>query len=236
MKLSSNKNFSHTNYETITNRLTAKQKRVWRPILIKFYGLICFYCKNEFILQNHEFNITDNYGERLYNNPFHERFDHLNDKEWDNRIENIVLCHNYCNNKKMYDEELKQKGRDQLLKNEKNGVLARLGEGEKKTRTHKDEQEEGEKTRVDNEEIYSNTEFVKITTEYLVEELSTANRLPYKSTVDSITMKCFNEIGHCSQNTIRRIIDMLASNEGRFYKYRDGGKQWISKENPLLDN
>jgi hypothetical protein len=98
----------------------------------------------------------------------------------------------------------------------------------------KDENNEESKIRENNEELFSNPEFIKITIEYIEEKLSTVDRIPYKTTCDAIAMRCFNIIGHCSPMTIYRNVGMLVSDEGPLYKWRDGGKQWISKKNPLF--
>lgn len=201
-----------------TYRLTQKQKRTWLPLLELFYfggAHLCFYCANPI---------------REDIKGMGREFDHLNNKEYDNRVENVVPCHAMCNDRKKWDMDYIMIAKEQLKLNEKNGVIKQMGEREKNTTTHNQEQEE-KNTRKENEEIYSNSEFTKITTEYLAENLSIVDRIPYKSSIDSITLKCFNEVGHGSQNTIRRVVDMLASTPGKYEVVRDGGKRWIQKRN-----
>lgn len=190
-----------------TNRVTTKQKRNWRSILIRYYGYVCFYCMGIFV------------PEYL---PLSEEWDHLNDKEWDNRIENLVFAHRECNNKKKDNSDWQILAKEQLKQNEKSGVLARECEREKIN--HRP-------TTLYPEEIYSNAEFIKIAQEYLAENLSVDDRIPYKSTLDAIAMKCFKAVGHGTPKTLRDIIDMLASTEGNYEIMRDGGKRWIQKRN-----
>ncbi len=193
-------------------------KRVFRAKLIALYGDVCFYCESEFLVCQHVIQGMVN--------PYAEEYDHFNDLEWDNRIENVCRSHKVCNQRKKHNPLLKKKALEQLKKNERTGVIGF---------EPLDPTPDDEAIREYNEEMYANTEFAKLTTEYLVKHLPTnSSRLPYKSSVDSITMICFDAIGHCSQNTIRRILDMLCSDEGNYYKYREGGKQWISKTNPMF--
>lgn len=205
----------------MTYRIGIKQKRDWTPRLDAHYGKICFYCETPFLAEQHEVSGMTN--------PYLKELDHLNDKEFDNRIENVVQAHKMCNSKKRYSQPMKDRALEQLRLNESTGIpMIRIVD-------ETPEQKENDKERNANDEIYSNVEFMKISMEYLTSNLQgDCVRLPYKSTVDNIAMRCFKMVGHGSPVSIRRAIDMLCSDEGDFYKYRDGGKQWISKENPLL--
>lgn len=202
-----------------THRLTQKLKRVYRSRLIKMYGDVCFYCETPFLNVQH---VIDG-----MTNPLSMEHDHLNDKEYDNRIENVVMSHKVCNqSKRLGNQKYILKAVDQLKNNERTGII-----GFEPLEPTSDD----EALRDYNEEIYDNTEFAKITLEYLVKHLPTnASKIPYKSSIDSITKICFDKVGHCSQNTIKRIMDMYASDEGDYYIYREGGKRWISKTNPLF--
>jgi len=193
-----------------TNRLTTKQKRSWRSIIIRHYGHVCFYCKDKFL------------PEYL---PFSEEWDHLNCKEWDNRIENVVLAHRECNNKKKYNPDWQILAIEHLEENEKSGVLVRECEREKTN--HRP-------TPPYSEEIYSNAEFTKIAEEYLAEHLAVDERIPYKSTLDTIAYRCYKAVGHGTSKTLRDIVDMLASAEAKYEVVRDGGKRWIQKRNQGL--
>lgn len=205
-----------------TYRLSQKQKRNWRPRLIAHYGHICYYCETPFLMEQHTMNGMQN--------PLAEEHDHLNDKEYDNRIENVVLAHKMCNSKKRFEPKMKERALEQLRTNEAFGIpeLYTVDFQENAVEI------EDEKNREYNEEIYSNSEFAKITIEYLATKFKETDKIPFKSTVDSITYLCFERLGHASQNSIRRALDMFTSEEGTYYKFRDGGKQWISRNNPIL--
>lgn len=205
-----------------TYRLSQKQKRTWRPRLIAHYGHVCYYCKGQFLEVIHTMQGMAN--------PLSEEWDHLNNREYDNRVENLVLAHKVCNSKKKYNERMREDAMTQLRDNEIHGI----SEFNQVEVSQDPKELEDEKNREYNEEIYANTEFAKITQEYVAEKLKTVERIPYKTTIDSITYLAFEKVGHGSQNSIRRIMDMLCSEEGIYYKYRDGGKQWISKTNPMF--
>ncbi len=204
-----------------TYRIGVKQKRIWSPRLDAYYGTVCFYCKDKFIDEQHTI--------QGMTNPLIMEYDHLNDAEYDNRIENIVKAHKQCNSKKKYDDSMKQLAIEQLRLNEATGI-PEVGITEESP-----EQKENDLQRNVNDELYSNVEFMKISMEYLESHLQgDCVKLPFKSTLDSIAMICFKRVGHGSPVSIRRAMDMLVSDEGDYYRYRDGGKQWISKQNPLL--
>jgi|SaaInlStandDraft_2_1057019.scaffolds.fasta_scaffold49037_3 hypothetical protein len=205
-----------------TYRLTVKQKRTWRGRLIAHYGDVCFFCEQPFLVCNHNMHGMVN--------PLVEEHCHLNDKEYDNRIENIVRGHKMCNTRMKTDSKWKLVALTQLKENERTGMK---GYDEVSQEQSMDDAE-SIKERDYNEEIYASTEFAKITLEYLEVNLQDNARIPYKSTKDSITMIAFKKVGHASQNAIGKKIDMYCSDEGQFYKYREGGKQWISRTNPLL--
>lgn len=86
-------------------RLTHTRKIKYFPIMVERDGYKCFYCKDEF---------TDTH-------PY--EYDHLNDNPDDTRLENVVLCHRECNNKKKNNAEWQIISREKLLQNEKS-VLA----------------------------------------------------------------------------------------------------------------
>ena len=76
-----------------TYRLGTKQKRMWNPRLDAHYGNVCFYCKTTFLVEQHMI--------QGMTNPLMMEYDHLNNREYDNRIENIVKSHKQCNSKKI---------------------------------------------------------------------------------------------------------------------------------------
>jgi len=87
------------------SRLTHNRKMRYFPIIVERDGYRCFYCRDEF---------RDNHP---------SEYDHLNDDRDDTRVENLVLCHHECNNKKQDFCDWQIMARDKLIKNEKT-VLA----------------------------------------------------------------------------------------------------------------
>ena len=207
----------------MTNRLTNKQKRKWLSSLKSVYGDYCFYCKKPFNMEEHEHN--------GFKNPYFMEYDHLNNREYDNRIENIVLCHRICNQHKKTFSDWQILAKEQLQENERSGVFVR--EREKNT-----ESDETEKYHEDYQhpEIESNTRFFHMTKNYLESELSKTNKLQFQDTLDSIALMCQEDVGHGSQTTIRKHIAMLCCSRGSYQITKIEGKKYIIKKNPLTQN
>jgi len=166
-------------------------------------GNICFYCKMPFVRQVLKWT---------------REFDHLNNNPLDNNIENLVLCHRECNNKKKNNIEWQTLAMEKLDENTRSGDV---GVREKIPQVET------------NTEIDSNMEFNKITYEYLAERLlpqrgkqAVESEIDFKETLDTITFRCYRRHKHSSQNTIRRILDMLCCSEGNFEKVKNNGR-WI---------
>lgn len=197
----------------MTKRLTMTQKSRWLSYLIKRDGNCCFYCEQRFLK-------SDQRWQRV--------FDHLNNKVEDNRPENLVLSHWRCNEQKKNDTDMQIRAYEKLENNEH--LAESLGVEERKNLTNTET----------NMEIDTNTEFSKAAEEYLIEHLFPHNGKPaletildYKETLDSITLRCYRKNNHASQNTIRRILDMLCSLEGNFEIVKSEGRRKIRlrKEN-----
>ncbi len=206
----------------MTNRITTKQKRKWIPILKRVHGELCFYCKEAFRENVHEHN--------GHKNPYFMEYDHLNNKEYDNRIENIVLCHKICNQRKKNFSDWQIMAKDQLKENERTGVLVSEREKIKPQKIERYNED------FQHPEIESNTRFFHITKNYLESELSKIDKLQYQDTLDSIALLCQEEVGHGSQTTIRKHIAMLASSRGSYEITKIEGKKYIIKKNPLIQN
>jgi len=190
-----------------TKHLTLNQKAKWLPYVIERDGNICFYCEQRFMNTDHRWTRV---------------FDHLNNNAEDNRPENIVLAHWYCNEKKKTDCDWQILAQDKLKENEMQ--VESLGEGERKKLQHTET----------NTEIDSNTEFSKTTEEYLIERLfphhgksPLENDLDYVETLNNITLRCYRKNKHASQNTVRRILDMFCASEGNFEKVKIDGRYKI---------
>ena len=196
-----------------SKHLSLNQKAKWLPYIIERDGNFCFYCEQRFINSDHRWKRV---------------FDHLNNNEGDNRPENLVLAHWYCNELKKTNCDWQIMAQEKLKENEK--LAESLGEGERKKLPQIET----------NTEIDSNTEFSKITEEYLIERLfphhgrpPLENDLDFIETLNNITLRCYRKNKHASQNTLRRIIDMFCASEGPFEKVKIEGRYKIRlrKEN-----
>ncbi len=182
-----------------TKQLTATQKAKYLTIIIRRDGNVCLYCKMLFVPQVPKWS---------------REFDHLNCNREDNRIENLVIAHQECNQKKKYDSDMQILALEKLRQNENSGSL---GEGEKKSVIHTET----------NMEIDTNVEFSRITEEFLTDHLKSRNGKPpveteldFKEALDTVTYRCYKENTHASQNTLRRIIDMFCCPEADFEKVK----------------
>ncbi|MBT4328100.1 MAG: hypothetical protein HOD60_14540 [Candidatus Nitrosopelagicus sp.] len=188
----------------ITKQLTTNKRVKALPIIIKRDGNVCFYC-----LMGFEPKVE----------RWKREFDHLNNDNSDHRIENLVLAHKECNNKKKWDSDWQIKAHAKLDDNTKNGYV-----GVREKNPHIET----------SEEIDSNREFSKITSEYLIENLlphkgnlPIEEKIDFKMCLDTITLRCHKLYGHASQNTIRRILDMFCCSEGDFEKIKQNGRWMI---------
>lgn len=195
-----------------SSRLTQRQRRTYDPVLQIFYGKDCFYCLEP----------IDNERE-----GFELEYDHLDNKEYHNQIENIVRCHAKCNDKKKNGDSLfNDLAKRQIQRNSKDTKLQDLLESRKKINQDLEEKN-AEK---ENEEIRTNEDFTKIIQKYLDKEINTINlTLPFTSTLNDMTLKCYNKVGHASQNTVRRILDMLCAKSGKYQIVKDGGRRFITR-------
>lgn len=105
-----------------SNTLTATQKDKKIPLIIKRDGNVCFYCKQVFVQQIPELR---------------REIDHLNNNAFDNRFENLCICHAECNQKKKTNHDWQIVAVDHLHENITNASLSE-SEGEKHAETHKD--------------------------------------------------------------------------------------------------
>ncbi|QLH10261.1 hypothetical protein [Nitrosarchaeum sp. AC2] len=104
------------------NTLSATQKDKKIPFIIDRDGNVCFYDKMPFVNEIPGLRRT---------------IDHANNNEQDNRIENLLLAHWECNEKKKTNVDMQFIAKDALIANIRNASES-LSEGEKHTETHKD--------------------------------------------------------------------------------------------------
>lgn len=188
-------------------RLTSNMKAKFYPILVQRDGDVCFYCAMPFVQEVESLKRT---------------FDHLNNDWDDNRIENLVLCHFECNNKKRNDLEMQMIALDKLKKNLDSVPYSEtLRERENNQAT--DELTEGELNRIIN----------KITDTYLKEKLPDSDQdtfLPFTDTMNSITYLVQQDTkGRGGQVAVRRAIDVRCCSIGEFQILREDGKRIIRR-------
>ncbi len=163
------------------SRLTHAKKEKYFEIIVKRDGYKCFYCEGEF---------TDNHP---------AEYDHLNNNPNDSRVENIVISHHECNNKKKFYTDWQIKAHEKLEQNER-AVLA------------------CERTRADTgttKELTSSQEINKANypiAEKFIEEHTLAEReVILKDAVNAIVHICQHTTGGGSQAAVYRYIDTLCN-------------------------
>ena len=189
------------------SKLTSNDKAKKYPQLVHRDGDVCFYDQMPFVQEIQGMQRT---------------FDHLNNDEYDNRIENLVLCHWDCNQKKKNDYDMQLKAIDKLNQNVSSGSL---GGRENLLTAYEgtDELTEGEVNRIIN----------KLTTTYLQERLPDNDQdtfLSFSDTLNSITYLVQQDTkGRGSQVAVRRAIDVRCCSIGEFQILREDGKRVIRR-------
>ncbi len=181
------------------------------PIILKRDGPNCFYCSGVFVgkikakLTKQEDLIRE--------------WDHLNDDETDNRVENLCFAHRKCNRAKQNDFDMKMRALEKLNENERLAEIPEVHSNTDKDTTA---------------ELDTNGVFIKIARDYLDELLNSHNghppiddKLPLKTTCDILAAKGIKKTGHGSPITFRRIVDVLCSGEFEFEKFKEDGVFWI---------
>ena len=159
------------------SRLTHTRKMKYFPIIVQRDSYKCFYCHGE---------LTDNHP---------AEYDHLNDDLNDSRVENLVLCHHECNNKKKNSYDMQILAGDKLIQNEKT-VLA-------------SERKLADTGRI--EELTSSQSISQslrpIALQWLEEHTIIDGSILLKDAVPAIVNLCQKQIGWGSQAAIRRYIE-----------------------------
>jgi len=202
----------------VAKKLSTWHKVHYLPIILERDGTDCFYCEEAFpplMVQK-----VKRSRERV--------FDHLNNDPKDNRAENLCIAHRECNEKKKWRNEWIVKAKRKLRENEQYSQMHAKSHAntDKETGTEMD----------------SNAIFSEICLNYLGEMLEPHGdaapveaELDYKTTLDLLTAKGFKRCGHASQNTFRRIIDMLTAGEHNFTKMKNEDHRWVIRYNSEKD-
>ena len=174
-------------------------------------GHDCFYCNEAFppkIIQK-----IDKQKARVV--------DHLNNNEEDNRPENVVFAHSICNEQKKYKNEWIVKAKKKLRENERlaNIEVISHANSDKETGT----------------EIDTNAIYYEVAIKYLKDNLNPSGDKPpqesqidYSNSLNIISAKVRKRVGHSSQNTARRIVDVLTAGEDDWLKVKDEeSHRWV---------
>ena len=176
--------------------LSISLKQKYLPLIIKRDGENCLYYEKKL---NHRTHI----------------YEHLNDNRDDNRIENIVLACQSCNNKKPYDSEMKKLALEKLKVNEKSNFM--------RERNLEDEINSHEAST----EIEINVSNFDITEQYISDVVNCDGYIGYSDALNSCVALCKEKIGHGSQQSVRNYLAALTSTLGCFEITRDENRKKI---------
>ena len=149
-----------------------------------------------------------------------KEYDHLNNDQTDNRLENLVHAHRICNRQKMLNNIWIIKAKTKLRDNERSAIVLPIAH----TDTDRDITVETE----------TNNIFAVITSQtlsyYLQRDGDNPPRAEFvseKKFLDLVTAKAYKITGHASQVTMRRVLDMFCTPEFQYVKQRDEKWHWI---------
>jgi hypothetical protein len=196
----------------VAKKLSTHLKKVFGPQIDDRDGKNCFYCELPF--QHVLWDMIS-----ISKDPNPKEFDHLNNDEEDNRLENLVHAHRFCNQRKKNDNEWIVKAKKKLRDNERSASIPV---------SHANTQKETA-TETDTNAIFSEI-VLKELANYLMPKANgeaLRQEIPLKEFLDLVAGKGYKECGHASQNTMRRIIDMFTTTEFPYIKVKDNKKSII---------
>jgi len=160
--------------------LTVAKKEKYLPqIMARDGGFVCFYCKQKLSMKNMS-------------------FDHLDNNRTHNNIENIVICHQSCNIKKINYAEYQSMAKDKLKLNEEEFSV-------RVKNTHKNTHHDY------TSEIGINIGTYDLVESYLKNEITTDGHVSFNDALYSIVYLCKQKIGHGSEPAVRRHLNTLTS-------------------------
>lgn len=183
-------------FSKTVKHLSISLKRKYLPLIIKRDGENCSYCGKKL---NHRTHI----------------FEHLNNNRSYNKLENIVLACQSCNNKKPHDSEMKKLALEKLKVNEKSNFM--------RERNLEDENNSHEAST----EIEINVTNFDITEQYISDVVDCDGYIGYSDALNSCVALCKEKIGHGSQQSIRNYLAALTSTLGCFKITRDENRKKI---------
>ncbi len=195
----------------VARSLTHHLKVTYYPLVIQRDGDKCFYCEKGFTRRSIVLKL----------NPSQKRvWDHLNNKPSDNRLENLVHAHAECNIKKKNNSDWQIKAYEKMRKNELDAEL---------TESHANTLKET------TAEMDSNSEGMKMVLSYLREQLiPRGTKPPYETKIkvkdicDLLAGRMFKMLGHGSQESIRRHIDILTTSDWEFDRFKQEGRWYVT--------
>lgn len=197
----------------VAKKLSSHLKRLYDPQIDDRDGKDCFYCEKSFPSKVVNF-ITMSIDKNM-----EKEFDHLNNDDTDNRLENLVHAHRICNKHKMQNTSWIQKAKAKLRDNERSArIPVSHANTDKETATETD----------------SNAIFCEIVLKELAYYLqpngqvsARTEELMHKEFLDLVAGKAYKITGHASQNTMRRIVDMFCTKEYPYVKEKNDEKRFI---------
>ena len=185
----------------VSKTLTQSLKAKYLPEIIERDGDRCFYCRGKF----HKW-IT----------KYKREFDHLDNDQTHNDISNIVICHAKCNVEKRTSGDYQIIAKDKLNEN--------LRSAEIQIKSHADTDKET------GTEVDSNAVFYEIMKEVLKEKVAKSMISSLKDIVNLATARGYIQVGHCSQITMTRVLDVLTTEEFKWEKFKDEKQRWYVRE------
>jgi ribonuclease HII len=201
-------------YNNLTT--TQKDKKIKR-LVERDGGDLCFYCVK--LGKDPKFVHGDKNLRRT--------IDHLVNKKGYNQLENLVLAHWICNEKKKDTPEMQVMGNEKLKENQRNADLQPLIEKEE------EEQRIAKKETSELKEVDMNLIVNKIAKAYLAEKIPEANNsnIYYSQALNSIHYLTIEQTGgRGSDQAARRSLDAFCSEYSPWESYIDGsGKRMIKR-------
>lgn len=186
----------------LTKHLTDRQKAESLDILIKRdEGYCCWYCKKPFSLS------------QSIKAP--HLFDHLNNNRTDNRIDNVVLCCESCNRRKVDDFDMEFLAKDKLHDNEKRDYMREKFEN--KTRN-----------REDSEVRISKTNY-QICYLYVIKKVDQFGQIDFKKTVQTVVWRCRQNNNTGSEQSVYKYLAIMCNEEAPYEIVKIDGKKVIRK-------
>ncbi len=179
----------------MTSVLTNSKKKEILPQLIQRQnGLNCYQCDS---------SLCSDYV-----------FEHLNDNRFDNRIENIALCCQSCNVKKINDIDMKFKAQDLLKKNEERGISI---------------SESKESLSSKSSEIEINRLLRPFCKQYVSERVETDGKISVRDAILELVYLSQEKFGCGADATIRKYLAELTCGVAPFMITKEGKEKLIVK-------